>query len=129
MKISEYRRLYTQNIRFRLRRVWMEVVELLEELLHGRWSGVKEEAGDVVHMFQLYLCDRGFDGPLWMWCAKKFIARQPVWQALYTYVGLTKRACHGGNYNRKHKVVEHLVRQGVTAEKALEAYRVVIEGR
>lgn len=130
MLVSEYVANYTHDFMEKygrnFGRVWMEIVELLEELVKLNPKGIKEEFGDVVHLTQLWLYSYGWDGKLWMWCARKFIARQPVWQELFNYVGVAGRPRMSTNYMREEKVIERLGLFGVPEEKAKEAYRVVI---
>ena len=130
MLVSEYVAAHTSNYIERhgrkIRRVLMEVWELLVEIVKLNPKGIKEEFGDVVHLTQLWLYSYGWDGKLWMWCAQKFIDRQPVWQAIFDYVGLQIRAKVAGNYQREWKVVRLLAKYGIPEEKAKEAYRVVV---
>lgn len=133
MLVSEYIANYTSDFvekhGRKFRRVMAEVLELLVEMVRLNWKGVKEEFGDVVHLTQLWLYTFGWDGKLWMWCARKFIARQKVWQALYDHVGIPGRACVSENYNRLPKVISRLGTRGISAEKATEAYNAVVAAR
>lgn len=130
MLVSEYVATYTSDFvelhGRKFRRVMSEVLELLVEIVRLNWKGVKEEFGDVLHLTQLWLYTFGWDGNLWMWCARKFIARQPVWQALYDHAGIPGRACVTENYKRLPKVISRLGKNGISPGKALEAYCVVV---
>lgn len=129
MKTSEYIERYTQGRdQFTtIRHTLAEVVEVMEEIPKGNWKGFLEEVGDVAHHFQLYLYARlGIDTDIWLWCCQKFIARTHVWQRIYQHCGVNTIARMGMNYNRPHKVVNHLAKFGISAEKAMEAYHKVV---
>lgn len=126
MLTSQYARDFTGGERTKFYRVWLEIKELLAELLVVNFRGICEEFGDVVHHIQLWLYSCGLDARLWMWCARKFILRQEVWQAMHRELGLTCRACYGGNYHRPQKVINYFMYFGITPEAAMAAYRKVV---
>ena len=130
MRVSHYVEHYTHDFLAqygrKFHRVWMEIVELLQEVARLNLKGIREEFGDVLHLTQLWLYSYGWDSELWMWCAKKFIARQAVWQTIFEYVGLSGTARISANYNREHKVITELAKFGVPEAEAREAYWAIV---
>jgi hypothetical protein len=130
MKISHFVANYTEG-RVLFRDVWDEVVELYQELVKFDKKGIKEEAGDVACFFQMWLHDRfAVEGDLWkigMSSYEKFMERQDVWKEIYRHVGLDENSCTiCRNYNKSHKVVNHLKEKGISLEMAMLAYNEVV---
>ncbi len=130
MRVSEYLVNFTNGETTTWSYVREELVELWHEVCTGNFRGMLEEFGDVVHHIQLYLYERfGWNHRLWKWCSNKYIRRQIVWQQLYNFAGIPHRACYGGNYLRREKVVKQLGRYGVHPILAAAAWRSICGGK
>lgn len=131
MKTKEYVQKYTSGERFLFKHVLWEVGELIAEVLKFDWREAEMEFQDVLHFFQLWIYWRfGINTDIWKITQKsvnKFIARQEVWKNIYKFVGLKENISNFcGNYNRKEKVINHLSKLGIDADKAVEAYNKVV---
>jgi hypothetical protein len=128
MRISDYRKQYTNGDPIYFKYVLGEVGELWEEVIKWNVPAMKEEWEDVLHFVQLWLHSQcNIDTDVWhvtRHSVDKFIKRNGVWREMYAYAGLpSDTPGYGGNYNRLHKVVHHLGRLGVSKEKAEEIYK------
>jgi len=127
MFVSEYVKSYTSGEPVLFWEVLSEVKEFLVELVKFNRSGIKEEGGDVLHFFQLWLFWQfRIDGNIWRWsqCSvDKFMKRVRVWREIYAFVGLDKNISNfAGNYKKPEKVIKQLSRFGISPERAQQAY-------
>ena len=123
MKISEYIWKYSERRQMTLARIWLEVLELVEAIQLRNWAGIKEEMGDVVHFFQVWLFwTLALDQQIWWFtrpAANKFMARHEVWSRIYVAAGLRPdMAGSMANYRRPEKIVDRLLSFGVEKTKA-----------
>lgn len=131
MQITEYIWHYTNRKEMRWGGVWMEFMELVEAIRLLDWENIKEEVGDTLLFFQIWLFWQfSLDFKVWRithHSARKFMARQPVWIELYITAGLNPKLDPStANYKRLHKVVQRLTMFGVDKTKAKEAYNKVV---
>ena len=130
--ISEYVKKYTSGRRFIFTDVLEELAELFAEVAKFDLAGIKDEFGDTLHFFQLWLYWRfGRDCEPWritQGSINKYISRKAVWNKLYAYVGLPENVSgYLGNYKRIEKVVRQLGRFGVDKERAVDAFNVIVK--
>lgn len=131
MKVDEYVKRYTSGERIILKQVFLEIEELIVEILRFNKKEIEMEFQDVLHFFQLWLYWRlRINGEIWKATQKsvnKFIARHDVWKKIYDFVGLKEDVSNFcGNYEKEFKVVKHLEKFGVNKYKAREAYNKIV---
>ena len=130
MKIGQFTKEYTDGKGVYIKDVFSEVEEFLVEVVKFNLNGMKEEFADVVVFVQLWMYDKyKINGDLWRMgksSYKKFMDRRDVWKQIYNHVGLENPCNFCGNYNKKHKVVNHLKEFGVSEDLALAAYTEIV---
>ena len=131
MNIAQYTKEYTDGRSVIFKDILSEVNEFFVEVIKLNKDGVKEEFEDVLHFVQLWLYSRfGINGEIWgitKHSVKKFIDRKLVWNKIYAYIGLPLNISgYVGNYNKIHKVINHLQKFGISKEKAEEVYAKIV---
>jgi hypothetical protein len=134
MKVGEYLKNYSNGEPIRFHEVLIEVKEFFDEVWKLNTAGIREEFQDVLHFFQIWFYWKfGVNRELWKSTSgsvKKFMDRKKVWGEIYVHCGLKENISNFcGNCARAHKVVKHLSKFGISEEKSLEAYEVVIKKR
>lgn len=133
MRVSLYCKDYTSGERIVLVSTFVELKEMLDEIIKLNWHGVKEEWQDALVYFQCWLFWRfKLDGEMWKASsesAKKFMSRVEIWHDIYEYAGLARNISNFcGNYKRPEKVVKQLGKFGIDEVKAREAYDRIVLG-
>jgi hypothetical protein len=131
MIIGDYVKEYTSGDRIKFKHILSEVYEFFVEVWKLDKKGMAEEFEDVFHFVQLWLYWRfGLNREIWKitrHSVDKFMGRKAVWNKIYVHVGLTENVSgFVGNYNKVHKVVNHLNKFGISKEKAEEAHQKII---
>lgn len=132
MKISKYIQDYTSGENVKIKEIFQEFKEFLEEIFKLDWKEAKLEFSDVLHFLQMYLYwTFKIDGGVWKVTQPsldKFMGRLEKWRKLYALVGLDPMISNFcGNCNKEYKVVKQLGRFGVSEEDAKKAFRKVIK--